>query len=128
MKSNPDSSVTDELMDKFANAWNAQDVEAILGCMTDDCVYDSGTGPEVWGRRYTGYKEIGQAVADFFKAYPDARFEDSTHFICGDRGVSEWTLTATKPDGSRVRSNGCDLFTFREGKIAVKNSYRKQFA
>jgi ketosteroid isomerase-like protein len=28
-------------------------------------------------------------------------------------------------DGSRVEVNGCDLFTFRDGKIAVKNSYRE---
>jgi hypothetical protein len=24
-----------------------------------------------------------------------------------------------------VEVNGCDLFTFRDGRIAVKNSYRK---
>jgi ketosteroid isomerase-like protein len=39
--------------------------------------------------------------------------------------VSEWTFTGTRADGSRVEVNGCDVFTFREGKIAVKNSYRK---
>jgi len=25
-----------------------------------------------------------------------------------------------------VEVTGCDLFTFRDGRIAVKNSYRKQ--
>jgi hypothetical protein len=25
-----------------------------------------------------------------------------------------------------VEVTGCDIFTFRDGKIAVKNSYRKQ--
>jgi hypothetical protein len=25
----------------------------------------------------------------------------------------------------RVEVTGCDLFTFRDGKIAIKNSYRK---
>ena len=29
-------------------------------------------------------------------------------------------------DGVRVEVQGCDVFTFRNGKIAVKNSYRKQ--
>ena len=28
-------------------------------------------------------------------------------------------------DGSRAEVDGCDLFTFRNGKIAVKNSFRK---
>jgi hypothetical protein len=39
--------------------------------------------------------------------------------------VSEWTFTGTRMDGTRVEVNGCDLFTFRDGKIAVKNSFRK---
>lgn len=28
-------------------------------------------------------------------------------------------------DGSRVEVAGCDLFTFVDGRIAVKDSYRK---
>ena len=43
----------------------------------------------------------------------------------GERGVTQWTFVATMPDGSRADVDGCDLFTFRNGKIAVKNSFRK---
>jgi hypothetical protein len=39
--------------------------------------------------------------------------------------VSEWTFTGARTDGTRVEVYGCDLFTFRAGKIALKNSYRK---
>jgi ketosteroid isomerase-like protein len=39
--------------------------------------------------------------------------------------VSEWTFTGTRRDGTRVEVTGCDLFTFRDGRIAIKNSYRK---
>jgi ketosteroid isomerase-like protein len=39
--------------------------------------------------------------------------------------VSEWTFTGTRKDGARVEVNGCDLLTFHDGKIAIKNSYRK---
>lgn len=42
-----------------------------------------------------------------------------------DRGVSEWTFTGTRADRTRVEVHGCDLFTFRDGKIALKDSYRK---
>ena len=48
--------------------------------------------------------------------------------VQGDRGVSEWTFTGTRADGSRVDVHGCDLFTFRDGKIATKDSYRKNRA
>ena len=40
-------------------------------------------------------------------------------------GVSEWVFTGTTTDGRTVEVNGCDLFTFREGKIAVKSSFFK---
>ena len=46
----------------------------------------------------------------------------------GNRGVSEWTFTGTQKDGTGVPVTGCDLFTFRDGKIAIKNSYRKNRA
>jgi len=40
-------------------------------------------------------------------------------------GVSQWTFTGTAADGSRVETDGVDVFTFRDGKIAVKNAFRK---
>jgi ketosteroid isomerase-like protein len=39
--------------------------------------------------------------------------------------VSEWLFTGTTGDGKKVEVNGCDVFTFRNGKIAVKDSYFK---
>lgn len=65
-----------------------------------------------------GYKAV-------LEAFPDGRWRDASHFVAGDRGVSEWTFTATGVDGKAIEVRGCDLFTFRDGKIAVKNSFRK---
>lgn len=65
------------------------------------------------------------AYAAVFEAFPDARWAEARHFIAGNRGVSEWTFTGTRKDGKRVAVTGCDLFTFRDGKISIKNSYRK---
>jgi ketosteroid isomerase-like protein len=68
-----------------------------------------------------GYEEV-------FATFPDAHWGNARHFVLGSRGVSQWTFTGTRIDGSRVEVNGCDLFTFRDGKIAVKDSYRKSRA
>jgi ketosteroid isomerase-like protein len=57
--------------------------------------------------------------------FPDARFGDARHFVAGERGLSEWRFTGTR-DGVKVEVDGCDVFTFRNGKIAVKSSYFKQ--
>jgi hypothetical protein len=68
---------------------------------------------------------VRDAYAAVFAQYPDAHWGGARHLVRGDRGVSEWTFTGTLKDGKRVEVNGCDLFTFRSGKIAVKNSFRK---
>jgi ketosteroid isomerase-like protein len=45
--------------------------------------------------------------------------------VLDDRGVSEWTLTGTTTDGERLELRGCDLWTFRDGKVVKKDSYWK---
>ena len=114
-----------ELLNRFADAWNRHDLDALMSMMTDDCVFQASAGPQVDGQRSEGTQAVRAAYADVFETFPDAHWAGATHFIAGDRGVSEWTFTGTRDDGSRVEVTGCDLFTFRDGRIAVKNSYRK---
>jgi len=118
------NSVTLEFLDKFADAWNRHDIETIVSMMTVDGV--TSAGPHALGRGLHGRAELRAGIADVFQAMPDARWNGAKHFIAGDRGVTQWVFTATRPDGSTVESPGCDVFTFRDGLIAVKDSFRKQ--
>jgi len=59
------------------------------------------------------------------QALPRWHFGNARHFVSGDRGLSEWLFTGTTADGTKVDVTGCDVFTFRGDKIAVKNSYLK---
>ena len=117
--------ITQEFLEAFGAAWNRHDVDAIMAAMADDCVFDVTAGPEVCGKRYEGRERVRQAVARVFSIWPDAHFGNARHFVCGDRGASEWLFTGTRADGARTEVNGCDLFTFRDGKIAQKDSYFK---
>jgi ketosteroid isomerase-like protein len=114
-----------EFLEAFADGWNRHDVDALMAFMSDDCVFETTGGPEAWGRRYEGRSRVREAFAGVFKRFPDARFGDARHFVAGDRGCSEWRFTGTGPDGTRLEVQGCDLFTFRGGKIAVKSSFFK---
>ena len=93
--------------------------------MTDDCVFEASAGAEVNGERSEGKQAVRAAYAAVFETFPDAHWANARHFVASNRGVSEWTFTGTRRDGKRVEVTGCDLFTFRNGKIAIKNSYRK---
>ena len=115
----------ERLMQAFAEAWNRHDVDGLMSMMTNDCVFEASGGSRVNGERYEGEQAVRAAYAAVFAQFPDARWANARHFVAGDRGVSEWTFTGTSTDGTRVEVTGCDLLTFRSGKIAVKNSFRK---
>ena len=119
------SHVTVEQLDAFADAWNRHDADALMSFMSEDCVFESSTGPDSCGTRYVGREAVRAGYVEVWKSFPDAHWGNARHFVLGDRGVSEWTFTGTRMDGTRVEVHGCDLFTFRGGKIALKNSYRK---
>jgi len=117
--------ITVEVLQEFADAWNRHDANALMAFMSEDCMFEASAGPDAAGTRYIGREAVRAGFSEVWVTYPDAQWSDARHFICGDRGVSEWTFTGTRADGSRVEVHGCDVFTFRDGKIALKNSYRK---
>jgi ketosteroid isomerase-like protein len=119
------NSTKEDFLQSFVDAFNAHDIKAIMSHMTDDCIFEASAGPDFDGEKFTGQEEVKKAFEDVFETFPDAQWKNPLHFISGDRGFTEWVFTGTKSDGTKVEVSGCDLFTFRDGKIAVKNSFRK---
>ncbi len=115
-----------EAMERMGAGFNSRDVDAILAEFTEDAVFDTSQGPEPWGERFVGGAAIRAAVEQVLRTLPDVRFEDASRWVCGDRGVAEWTCVATTPKGRRMEVRGCDLFAFREGKVVRKDTYFKQ--
>lgn len=119
------SEVTPMVLQAFNDARNRHDVDALMSFMSGDCVFESSAGPDACGTRYSGPEAVRASFANVWAIFPDAHWGNPRHLVQGERGVSEWTFTGTKADGTFVEVQGCDLFTFRDGKIALKNSYRK---
>jgi len=115
-----------KMLDEFAAAWNRHDVDGLMACMADYCVFEATAGPDVAGTRHVGREAVRKAYAAIFETYKDGRWNNPRHFVAGNRAVSEWTFTGTTSAGAKVEVNGCDVFTLRGSKIAIKNSYRKQ--
>ena len=117
---------TVDLLRAVAAAFNRHDLEAIMATFGDECVFESPRGPDPWGTRFVGKDAVREGLAARFAGIPDVHYGDDEHFACGDRGVSEWTLTGTTTDGERIEVRGCDLWTFdAEGKITRKDSFWK---
>jgi steroid delta-isomerase-like uncharacterized protein len=117
--------VTTATLEAFSAAWNAHDVDALMSFMSEDCVFQTAAGPEACGTRIVGREAVRKAFAAAWQAVPDAQWENGVHFVSGDFGTSQWTFTGTAADGSRIETDGIDVFTFKDGKIALKNVFRK---
>lgn len=109
----------------FAAAWNRHDIEALMSFMADDCVFHAVAGAGLQGRSYIGREAVREGFQLAWQTFPDAAWLDGEHFVAGDRGVSESTFCGSKADGTRIEARMVDVFTFRDGKIAVKNAFRK---
>ncbi|MEX1156915.1 MAG: nuclear transport factor 2 family protein [Chloroflexota bacterium] len=114
-----------EILRAIAAAFDRHDLDAIMEHFAEDAVFETPRGTEAWGRRVIGEAAVRAAFADRFAGIPDVRYQQDDHFVDGDRGASEWTLSGTTVDGERLEIRGCDLWTFRDGKVIKKDSYWK---
>ena len=107
-------------------AFNRHDLDAIMAPFAEECVFESPRGPDPWGRRFVGKEEVRRGLAARFEGIPDVRYGEDDHFVSGDRGVSEWTISGTTVEGERIEVRGCDLWTFDgDGRLARKDSFWK---
>lgn len=116
---------TVETLEQVRDAFNQHDIEAVMGFFADDVVMEMPRGPEPWGTRFEGKAAVREGIAGRFAGIPDVRYSEDRHFVCGDRGVSEWLLTGTTTSGDRIVVRGCDLWEFRDDLIVCKDSYWK---
>ena len=117
--------VTVETLQAIGDAFNRHDLDAIMAFFADDSVLEMPRGPHPWGQRYEGKAAVRDGLAARFAGIPDVHYGADRHWVCGDFGVSEWTLTGTTTGGERLEVRGCDHWTFRDGKVVTKDSYWK---
>ena len=107
------------------DAWNRYDIDTLMSLMTDDGIFQTTVGPDACGTRHAGADAVRKAFIAAWTTVSNAQWINAKHFVHGDIGTSQWTLVGTAADGSRVEVDGVDLFTFRDGKVYLKNTFRK---
>jgi ketosteroid isomerase-like protein len=110
-----------EITERFLAAWNAQDVEAVLGCYTDDLVYrDPNTRGEIRG-------------ADAMRSYLETLFSRwimtweprSIFTLSNKEGVAAlWHASFRRPNGTAtVEADGMDLILIQGDRISRNEVY-----
>ncbi len=109
----------------LAAAFNAHDIDGVMRFFAADCSLDMPRGPEPHGKRFQGLEQVRNGLLGRFASTPDVHYGNVEHFVSGDCGMSKWLLTGTKVNGEKVRVQGCDFYTFRDGLVVRKDSYWK---
>lgn len=117
--------VTVDVLKRLLDAFNRHALAEIMGFFAEDATLEMPRGPNPWGRRFVGKAEVRKGLESRFVSVPDVHYGEDRHWVCDDRGVSEWLLTGTTTSGLRLAVRGCDLFEFRDGKVVRKDSYWK---
>jgi len=112
-----------EAIERFNDAFNRHDVDAVMAAMTDDCVFESTSPP--LGERHEGPQAVRAAWDDFFTSTPSAHFDSEDVIATGDRCVVQWRFTWKNDDGSTGTVRGVDVLRVRDGKVAEKFAYVK---
>jgi ketosteroid isomerase-like protein len=107
-----------ETIERYNEAWNAHDVDAICAFHAPGMVFENHT----LGERVEG-GDVRSHIARIFENWPDLRFEGRRLYAADGLVVSEWTARATASDGRRLEWDGVDIFPFRGGLILRKDVY-----
>lgn len=113
-----------DLIDKFNEAFNHHDVEAMMKMMTEECIFDN-TFPAPDGSLYQGKEVVKQFWISFFANSPHARIEIEEMISCGDRIIQRWKYHWQESNGKKGFVRGVDIFLLQNSLIAEKRSYVK---
>jgi ketosteroid isomerase-like protein len=110
-------------VEKFNDAFNRHDADALAKLMTEDTVFED-TSPPPDGRRLEGKTTVAAFWRDWFLRNADARFDAEEMIVSGNRATVLWVYRKMR-NGQPWHLRGVDIFTVRDGKIAAKLAYVK---
>jgi steroid delta-isomerase-like uncharacterized protein len=119
-----------ELIERYDQAWNDHDVDAIVSMHAPDMVFENHTA----GERAEG-EAAREHIGRIFETWPDIAFSTRRLYVRDGLVVQEWTAEAThsnqmrrgdlvaEPTGRRVTWVGLDVIPFEDGLVKRKDVY-----
>jgi steroid delta-isomerase-like uncharacterized protein len=120
----------ERLIERYNDAWNRHDVEAIVALHAPDMVFENHTA----GERAEA-EAVAEHIAGIFEGWPDIAFSARRLYVREGLVVQEWTATAThsrpmrrgdivaEPSGERIEWKGVDVIPVEDGLIKRKDVY-----
>jgi steroid delta-isomerase-like uncharacterized protein len=121
-----------ELADRYGEAWNSQDLDAIMELHSDDTLFvahAAGSEPA------EGRDAVREAFAGYLALLPDIDFAERALHVGADHWVLESVMSGTVAQpievegealgesGSRIEIDCVDVIEVRDGLVASKQTY-----
>jgi taurine dehydrogenase small subunit len=113
-----DADAVRELIERYNDAWNRQDLDAVASFHHPAIVFHNHTADE----SAEGADVVREHIGRIFANTPSLRFSTRSLLTGEDFAVCEWTASAER-DGRQVEWDGVDVFPIRDGLIARKDVY-----
>jgi len=121
-----------ELAERYGEAWNSQDLNAIMDLHTEDSVFAAhatGTPPA------EGKEAVREAFAGYLALLPDINFAERALHLGDDHWVLESVMSGTVAQpievegealgdsGARIEVDCVDVIEVRNGLVSSKQTY-----
>lgn len=117
--------VTFELLDAIGDAFNANDIDAVMTFFHEDAVFDHAAGPEVHGTRFEGKDALRAVFGGLFENVENVHWETLDARISGEKAYCEYRRVAKMKTGEVQDFLSVDVLTFQDGLIIRKDTYYK---
>jgi ketosteroid isomerase-like protein len=103
------------------DAVNGRDRKATVALFAPDGVFRPGAA----GASFAGPEAIADALFGFLDMHKSGQFQTVHEVFAGDEAYSEWKWAGVTTEGEISESHGCDYYLVRDGKVAVRSTFRK---
>jgi steroid delta-isomerase-like uncharacterized protein len=108
----------EELIQRYFDAFNRHDIEAVMACFHDEAVLVAPNG-----KRCTGRAEVRRSYETEFTAFPDGRCDLQLCTGNSGRGVAESVFHGTHSERGKVQAIGAEVMEIVDGKIKEIRDY-----
>lgn len=120
-----------ELLDRYGEAWNSHDLDAVMALHTEDTVFSMHAGNEP----AVGAAAVRESFAASLEQWPDIHFAVEDLRFGADHATARWSVSATlaspleigdetaAPRDQQLQFDAVDVLLVRDGRIARKDTY-----
>ena len=123
--SKEEAGITPNLLDAITDAYNRNDIDAVMSFFAEDAVFDHAAGPNINGARFEGLETIRGIFQGLFNNVESVQWKPIDTRVSGDKAYCEFHRIAKLKSGEVQDFLSIDVLTFRDGLIIHKDTYYK---